>query len=380
MKLVFYCGICGKQETLELNDKTKTYTIGREFDDLDVRLCVDSKKTLSRIQAHIKWDKNAWRIFDGWTPEGMAKGGLGLQKTASFAGTYIKRGNEIKQIPYGQGEDIRLGDDVFFVPTAKADKSFIDRWLKQAPTDLMAAFYKYDGFVLPEDVEYYDGFKYKFRVMTDEELAAKMRASNMFVPLNFSKDLEIGKELLNSCLGLDIRSSTEVDLETQRDYWIPQFNTILNELLKTYTDYLLILVGDGAYVCFLGERPDPDVNFMFALKFLEMMHRVNAENLKKKIKPWRIRLAVNIGKDLLSKVEIGTMKTLNVYGNCITTTSRLMSNAKSEGDEIIVGAPFHQEFNNKKFYKAGFSQIALETTDSHGVKHPYYIYKKLAQK
>jgi hypothetical protein len=69
MKLLFYCGVCGKQEILELKDKNKTYLIGRDLEGLDIKLCMDEKSTISRIQAHIKWDRNAWRVFDGWPPE-----------------------------------------------------------------------------------------------------------------------------------------------------------------------------------------------------------------------------------------------------------------------------------------------------------------------
>jgi hypothetical protein len=376
MKLVFSCGVCGKQETVELKDKSRTYLIGRDMEGLDVKLCTDEKSTLSRIQAHIKWDRNAWRIFDGWAPDSSARGDAKLQKSNSFAGSFIKRADETRLLPYGAGEEIRPEDIVYFVASVKANRRAVDQWVKQAGPDAQAAFYKYDGFVFREDAEYYDGFKYRMTVQPEEEQAAKMLNSNIFIPLNFSKALETGKTHMNSCLGLDIRSSTEADLETQREYWIPQFNRIISELLPGHKDYLLILVGDGAYVCFLGDRPDEDVNFSFAMKFLEKLKLINADNRKKNIPGWKVRLAVNNGKDLLSLVEIAGQKSLNVYGNAITETARLMAHAKSGGDEIIVGIPFHQEFNNKKYYKSNFIQTPGEVTDSHGVKHHYYIYKK----
>jgi hypothetical protein len=378
MKLVFYCGVCGKQETLELKDKNKTYLIGRDLEGLDVKLCMDEKSTISRIQAHIKWDRNTWRVFDGWPPETISKQGIKLQKPSSFGGTFIKRTAEIRMLPYGTGEELREGDTVYFVPTSKAERSVTDKWIKQAGADAQAAFYKYNGFIFPEDDEYYDGFKYKFKVLPEEEAGGKIGASsNIFTAPNFSKGLQVGKEHYNSCVGLDIRASTEADLETQRDYWIPQFNNILNELLPEMHDYLLILLGDGAYICFLGEREDADINFTFATRFLDRLAAVNLENRKKKIPEWRIRLAVNNGRDRLAQVDIAGQKSLNVYGNTITITSRLMSHAKSESEEIIVGIPFHQEFNNKKYYKTNFMQTPHETVDKNGVLHHYYIYKKI---
>ena len=138
----------------------------------------------------------------------------------------------------------------------------------------------------------------------------------------------------------------------------------------------MILVGDGAYVCFLGPRENEDINFEFAVKFLNYLHKYNLQNKAKKVQPWSVRLAVNNGKDLLAKVNVADQMCLNVYGNTITVTARLMSHAKSDGDDIIVGIPFHQNFNNKKYYKTKFKQEAMETTDNHGVKHHYYIYKQ----
>ncbi len=378
MKLVFSCGVCGKDESIELSDKNKTYLIGRDIEGLDVKLCTDEKSTLSRIQAHIKWDKNAWRVFDGWSPDTVARTEAKLQKSNSFAGSFVKHADETRLLTYGTGEEIRPGDTFYFVATIKANRRVVDQWVKQAGPDAQAAFYKYDGFVSREDVQLYEGFKYRMTAQAEaaKPQAAPMLNSNIFIPLNFSRALEIGKTHMNSCLGLDIRSSTEADLETQREHWIPQFNRILGELLQGNKDYLLILVGDGAYLCFLGDRPDEDVNFSFAVKFLERLRIYNAANKKKNIPEWKVRLAVNNGKDLLAQVDIAGQKSLNVYGNTITTIARLMAYGKSEGDEIIVGIPFHQEFNNKKYYKSGFTQAAMEVTDNHGVKHHYYIYKK----
>lgn len=376
MKLVFYCGVCGKQEEIELRDKNKTYLIGRDMEGLDVKLCADEKATLSRIQAHIKWDKNAWRVFDGWAPDSIGRNETKLQKSSSFGGSFIKRAEEYRLLTYGTGEEIKEGDTVYFVPTIKADRKAVDAWIRQAGADAQAAFYKYDGFVFKRDAGYYDGFKYKFLVRSGVEEAARTRSGNLYIPSNFSKHFETGKTYLNSCLALDIRSSTEADLETQRDYWIPQFNGILNDLLPLYRDYLLILVGDGAYICFLGERPDEDVNFGFAVKFLELLKAHNAANRKNKVPEWKIRLAVNNGKDLLAAVDIAGQRSLNVYGNTITALARIMAYGKSQGNEIMVGIPFHQEFNNQKFYKTNFVQTPMEVMDNHGVKHHYYIYIK----
>jgi|DewCreStandDraft_4_1066084.scaffolds.fasta_scaffold16937_5 hypothetical protein len=377
MLLEFYCGVCGKKEILELKDKNHIYLIGRDFEGLDIKLCPDEKSTLSRIQAHIKWDKNAWRIFDGLPPENILKQTTKIQKSSSFAGTFVKRGTEFRLLPYGTGEEIRPGDTMFFVITVKANRSVMEKWMKQAGIDAQAAFYKYDGFAFLEDVEYYEGFKYKVRVLSEEEQVSKTKTSNIFTPLNFSKQLETGKEHYNACLGIDIRGSTEAALEIQRDYWIPQFNSILNKLLADYTDYLLILLGDGAYICFLGERQDQDINFQFALKFISELKKVNAVNKNKNIPLWGIRTAVNNGRDLLAEVNIAGQRSLNVYGNTIITTARLMSFGKSEKDDIICSILFHQNFGNRKFYKENFLQMPLDVIDSHGVRHFYYVYKKI---
>ncbi len=378
MKLMFYCGVCGKQESLDLNDKNKTYLIGRDMEGLSVKLCGDERSTLSRIQAHIKWDRNSWRVFDGWQPDSVTRQETKMQKPGSFAGTFLKRGDTYRLLSYGVGEELRQGDTVFFVATIKANRQALQQWINKAGADGQAAFYKYDGFISKQDVEYYEGFKYKFTVESDEDEAARTRSGNIYMPYNFTRHFETGKPYLNSCLALDIRNSTAADLETQRDYWIPQFNSILNELLPLYKDYLLILVGDGAYVCFLGERPNEDVNFSFAVKYLELLKAHNAANRKNGVAEWKVRLAVNNGKDLLAAVDIAGQKSLNVYGNTITTLARIMAYGKSEGDDIMVGIPFHQEFNNQKFYKSNFIQTSMEVTDNHGVKHHYYVYKRAA--
>jgi hypothetical protein len=377
LKLTFYCGICGKQETLELKDKNKTYIIGRDIDGLDVKLCSDEKSTLSRIQAHVKWDRNNWRIFDGWPPENVSKQETKITRPSSMAGTFMKRSTEIRMMQYGTGEELRPGDTVFFVVTAKSDRTSINTWLKTAGSDALAVFYKYDGFVFPEDAAHYEGFKYKVTIADDGQQDTQAGSQNLYATKDLAQVLEPGKIYYNACVSLDIRSSTEADLETQRNHWIPQFNSIFNDLLVNYSNYLLILVGDGAYVCFLGDREDEDVNFTFAVKFMEKLHLINAENRRKKIKEWKIRIAVNNGKDLLAQVDVAGQKSLNVYGNTITITSRLMSHARSEGDEIIVGIPFHQEFNNKKYYKTNFQQTPGETVDKNGVLHHYYTYKKI---
>ena len=371
MKLVFSCGLCDKRETIFLTDKTRTYLIGRDLDNLDVTLCPDEKGILSRIQAHIRWDKSAWKISDGWPPDNISKNQLHLNKPASFGGTFIKRGDDIRNVAYGNAEEIKAGDIILFVATIKA-RSAAERYIRQAPADVQAAFYKYDGFVLPSDGPYFDGFKYKCEVSMPEN-EARIRPSNMFAP-TVTGELLPGREYPNSCIGLDIRSSTTVDLETQRDHWIPQFNAILGELLKDYRDFLLILLGDGAYVCFLGNREDADVNFTFGLKFADRLKSMNISNKSSKIPEWQVRIGVNNGKDKLEKVSIAGQETLNVYGNCITTTARLMAHAKSTEKEFIVWVPFHQEFNNKKFYKNNFDQAQREAVDKNGVKHLYYLY------
>ncbi|MBN2755202.1 MAG: hypothetical protein JXR81_10140 [Candidatus Goldbacteria bacterium] len=373
MKLVFSCGVCGKQETIFLTDKSRTYLIGRELENLDVKLCADEKGSLSRIQANIKWDKNCWRLYDGWPPDTTAKHPIAMNKPASFGGTFVKRNDEIKNIPYGAGEEIKDKDTLLFVVTAKA-RTTAEKFIKQSPSDTQAVYYKYDGMVFREDMEYYDGFKYKCEV-TDGTDDSVLRPSNMFAP-TVTGELKPGLEYPNSCIGLDIRSSTEADLETQRDHMIPQFNEILGDLLKDYRDYLLILLGDGAFVCFLGNREDADVNFSFGLKFMDRLKTLNEENKRNKLAEWKIRIGVNNGKDRLVKVNIAGQEALNVYGNCITTMSRLMAYAKSKPGEIITGIPFHQENNNKKFYKNNFTQVSGEAVDKNGVKQLYYLYSK----
>lgn len=131
--------------------------------------------------------------------------------------------------------------------------------------------------------------------------------------------------LKNRCVALDIRGFTKSDNNTQK-LWARQFNDILNSTLHNYQNYLLILMGDGAIVCFIGEKQDPYTHIKFA---------IDAYNESSKYR-FALKIAISEGDDLLKDVDIDGHKSVNIYGNGIIRASRLLSGAKSEKNQIIV--------------------------------------------
>ncbi len=129
----------------------------------------------------------------------------------------------------------------------------------------------------------------------------------------------------NRCLGLDIRGFTKADAETQK-IWAKQLNATLDKVLKRFEGYLLILIGDGALVCFLGTLQKPDVHIDFGLQFLEETEKYG----------FKTKMAISEGDDLLKNVSIDGQKSVNIYGNAITRAARLLARGDAEKDEIII--------------------------------------------
>ena len=129
----------------------------------------------------------------------------------------------------------------------------------------------------------------------------------------------------NRCLGLDIRGFTKADAETQK-IWAKQLNATLDKVLKRFQGYLLILIGDGALVCFLGTLQKPDVHIDFGLQFLEETEKYG----------FKTKMAISEGDDLLKNVSIDGQKSVNIYGNAITRAARLLTRGDADKDEIII--------------------------------------------
>jgi hypothetical protein len=69
-------------------------------------------------------------------------------------------------------------------------------------------------------------------------------------------------------------------------------------------------------------------------------------------------------------LKVAEFRKVNVYGNCINTTARLLSGGPAKkagdtGDEIIVGTTTHQEIHNMEFYKENFRQEPATIVDKH---------------
>jgi len=131
--------------------------------------------------------------------------------------------------------------------------------------------------------------------------------------------------LKNRCVSLDIRGFTKSDNNTQK-LWAKQFNDVLDSTLCKYQNYLLILMGDGAIVCFIGEKQDPYTHIKFA---------IDAYSESSKYR-FALKIAVSEGDDLLKDVDIDGHKSVNIYGNGIIRAARLLSGAKSEKNQIII--------------------------------------------
>ena len=115
--------------------------------------------------------------------------------------------------------------------------------------------------------------------------------------------VEPGKDrkVYNACLGMDIIGFTKETNYQLQQLWIKQFYGILDTLFEEFSgnqeefgkiEYLLIMIGDGAYICFLNPE-SISVHFSFLERFKEELGAVNrSENRKVEGgKGWSVRSA-----------------------------------------------------------------------------------------
>jgi WD40 repeat protein len=165
------------------------------------------------------------------------------------------------------------------------------------------------------------------------------RIPNMIHPRLTITDRDI--HLKNRCVALDIRSFTKADNNTQK-LWAKQFNALLDSQLKNHNNYLLILMGDGAIVCFIGEKQDPYCHMDFAIGCVNECSKYQ----------FAIKIAVSEGDDLLTDVNIAGYRSVNIYGNGIIRAARLLSGAKSEKNQVIVDEiSYKNNLGNTKGYR-----------------------------
>lgn len=145
-------------------------------------------------------------------------------------------------------------------------------------------------------------------------------------------------------VALDIRGFTKADNNMQK-LWIKHFNDMLDSILKHYNNYLLILMGDGAMVCFIGEKQDPYCHIKFAVDCVN-----ECSGYK-----FTLKTAISEGDDWLKEVNIDGHKSANIYGNGIIRASRLLSGVKSEKNQVIVDEiSYKVNIGNSKEFKDNF--------------------------
>jgi len=182
---------------------------------------------------------------------------------------------------------------------------------------------------------------------------------NMIHPRLTLVDREV--YIKNRCVSLDIRGFTKADNNTQK-LWAKQFNDLLDSQLRHCNNYLLILMGDGAIVCFIGEKQDPYCHINFAIGCLDETSKYR----------FAIKIAISEGDDLLKDVNIAGHKSVNIYGNGIIRAARLLSGAKSEKNQIILDEiSYKNNIGNTKEYMENLvrsSSGAVDIIDA-GKKH-----------
>jgi len=99
-------------------------------------------------------------------------------------------------------------------------------------------------------------------------------------------------------------------------------------------------------------------------------------------KKWQVKIALTHGYDMVMTLKIADAQRLNVYGNCINTTARLLAGGPARksgkgGEEIIVGVTTHQEIHNMEFYKENFKQEPATIVDKHNKEHHCFIYERV---
>ena len=376
MKIKFQCGLCGKKQVLALSDPNRVYLIGAKKPDssypkhLDIELCAVSPQKgeafISGIQAHIKYKDNQWRIYDGIPKEYDENISPDKKKNpSSIFGTFIKRDKEYFLAGNNSGIELKKNDSIFFVPSPHSKNKYLQSWSKELPEDILNLWQS----TPKSKAKLFDGFKFTGRVTDDTRIITPAMS-------RFSENVKINGENINYCVAIDIVGFTNITKEEQ-PIVISEFNHILDSLLKKRRDYICIPVGDGIYLNLLGRRESHDEHMKFALDFVENLRKVN----ESRVKPWHVRIALTHGYDTVMTVKLADTEMVNVYGNCINTTARLLVNDNKKDSEqsfgaIVVGTTTHQEIHNMEYYKLNFSQESGTIIDKHKKEHYYYIYKR----
>jgi hypothetical protein len=377
MKIKFTCGLCKKEQSLDLADLNHIYLIGarRPGADypgrLDVNLCPETAEggvPISDIQAHIKYRDNKWKLYDGVPMEYDETIPYDKKKTPkSFFGTFLRRNKQYILISNETGSELVKDDMIYFVPSRFNNNKSIQLWSRALSGDQLAKWEK----EAKTKAKLFDGFKFCGRVIEDKKTALPDLAAGL------SDKVKINGENINYCVAIDIVGYTNI-IKEEQPIVISEFNSILDGLLSRQKDYISILVGDGIYICLLGVRESHDMHFRLALDFLDKLREVNKYREKK----WQVKIALTHGYDMVMTLKIADAQRLNVYGNCINTTARLLAGGPARksgkgGEEIIVGVTTHQEIHNMEFYKENFKQEPATIVDKHNKEHHCFIYERV---
>jgi len=194
-----------------------------------------------------------------------------------------------------------------------------------------------------------------------------------------SPDLKIeegaDRKVYNACLGMDIIGFTKKTDYQLQQLWVKQFYGILEKLFAEFSakdsehgsaTYLLIMVGDGAYICFLNPE-SIFIHFKYLERFKEELAEINKrENSQQGGREWHVRSALTFGQDYLTRHDFGTRKFINVYGPAITNSARILAvkddlkltngEAMLPGDIRVDGA-VHASIEGDQYFKANYRQI-----------------------
>jgi len=377
MKLLFHCGVCKKDKELVLADKSHIYLVGNkrgEMIHVDADLCAEDTTNLkkyiiiSRVNCNIRWKDNAWQIFDGW-PEG-AKTPNDKKSNTSALGTFIEKKGKLQMVSHTEGCVIEKGDRIFFVPSSKLetaikDAGLLSRYQKELGSKIDALKNMNDGLAV------YSGFKYMGEVLDAQEKkddfeSPEFTAPNLFVKTVETSEIKVNSTNMSYYVALDIRKFTKQSEDTQIE-WARQFNGHLSATLEKYNNYMLILVGDGAYISFLGDRHQKDIHYEFVNRFFDLM--------KEKKTEWVVKTAIHFGHDYLLRVEICGRLSNNMYGTGINTIARLME-AHSEPFETIVSNSVHSDIYNIEPYRSKYNITKMEPVIVKDRPYDYYLYSK----
>ncbi len=188
---------------------------------------------------------------------------------------------------------------------------------------------------------------------------------------------EEGKDqkVYNACLGMDIVGFTKETNYQLQQRWIRQFYSILQRLFDELmtqknkygrTEYLLIMVGDGAYICFLNPE-SIYVHFKYLERFKQELDKINSEENANATggRGWRVRSALTFGQDYLTRHDFGVKKFINVYGPAITLSARLLAiqdDLQLSGGEMMtdsdirVDGAVHSSIEGDEYFKAKYKQ------------------------